>query len=241
MWYKADYTGYEGLAEYMVSHLLALSSLKDSQYVLYQTEQIRYKRRTFLGCMSRDFLPEGWKLITLERLFQIQYGKSLNQCIYSTHGIFNRIEFVVNQTVRITELNDFGKYLSRLMTLDALFLNQDRHTHNIAVLMDERGTFQYCPIFDNGGALLSDTSLDYPMDTAVRVLIPEVSSKTFCKDFDEQLDVVEEMYGQQLSFHFTPKDIQGLLDNEKYYPPDVKKRVLEIIVKQMKKYAYIFK
>ena len=26
IWYKADYTGYEGLAEYMISHLLMKSS-----------------------------------------------------------------------------------------------------------------------------------------------------------------------------------------------------------------------
>ena len=27
IWYKADYTGYEGLAEYMISHLLRKSTL----------------------------------------------------------------------------------------------------------------------------------------------------------------------------------------------------------------------
>ena len=29
MWYKADYMGYEGLAEYMISHLLAKSTLSE--------------------------------------------------------------------------------------------------------------------------------------------------------------------------------------------------------------------
>ena len=28
IWYKADYTGYEGMAEYMISHLLIKSTLK---------------------------------------------------------------------------------------------------------------------------------------------------------------------------------------------------------------------
>ena len=28
IWYKADYTGYEGLAEYMISHLLIKSTLR---------------------------------------------------------------------------------------------------------------------------------------------------------------------------------------------------------------------
>ena len=34
-WYKADYAGYEGLAEYMVSHLLERSTLQRDEYVVY--------------------------------------------------------------------------------------------------------------------------------------------------------------------------------------------------------------
>ena len=32
IWYKADYTGYEGLAEYMISHLLKKSTLTENEY-----------------------------------------------------------------------------------------------------------------------------------------------------------------------------------------------------------------
>ena len=34
IWYKADYTGYEGLAEYVVSHLLEKSTLAREDFVL---------------------------------------------------------------------------------------------------------------------------------------------------------------------------------------------------------------
>lgn len=77
VWYKADYTGYEGLAEYMVSHLLQKSSLSEAEYVLYDTELMKYKTAEFRGCKSVDFLPEGWNLITLERLFQNMLGADL--------------------------------------------------------------------------------------------------------------------------------------------------------------------
>ena len=43
VWYKADYTGYEGLAEYVISHLLKLTNLNEGEYVLYEPEQIKYK------------------------------------------------------------------------------------------------------------------------------------------------------------------------------------------------------
>ena len=47
-WYKADYTGYEGLTEYMVSHLLEKSTLAADEYVLYDIEQIKYKNTIFI-------------------------------------------------------------------------------------------------------------------------------------------------------------------------------------------------
>ncbi len=39
----------------------------------------------------------------------------------------------------MTGLTDFGFYMVKMLTVDALFLNEDRHTHNIAVLMDDAG------------------------------------------------------------------------------------------------------
>lgn len=240
MWYKADYTGYEGLAEYLVSHLLTHSSLKESEFILYETESIQYKHQKYLGCASINFLPAGWKLITLERLFQSRYGKSLTQSIYSIQGVSERIQFVVEFIVRTTGLSNFGTYMSRLLTLDAFFLNEDRHTHNIALLLDNKDKFHYCPIFDNGGSLLSDTTLDYPLGTDVRKIMSEVESKTFCGDFDEQLDIVEQLYGRQLTFGFTKKEVEMFLAQEQYYPGKIKDRVFEILRKQMQKYNYLF-
>lgn len=42
-WYKADYTGYEGLAEYVVSSVLRHSTLDPAEYVTYETEKIHYR------------------------------------------------------------------------------------------------------------------------------------------------------------------------------------------------------
>ena len=70
IWYKADYTGYEGLAEYMISHLLIKSTLKPEEFVRYDLEEIKYKRQVYQGVKSRTFLSEDWQIITLERLFQ---------------------------------------------------------------------------------------------------------------------------------------------------------------------------
>lgn len=105
------------MAEYTVSHLLQFSTLKQDDYILYHTEQIHYAYREYLGCKSQNFLPKGWQLITLERLFQNFYGESLNKCIYHIEKTEDRVRFLVDQIIRITGLEDFGKYISILMTI----------------------------------------------------------------------------------------------------------------------------
>lgn len=242
VWYKADYTGYEGLSEYMVSKLLKYSDLSPSEYVDYDVETIRYRNTIYRGCRSHNFLPEGWRIITLERLFQSAYGNSLSQSLYSIRDYENRLRFLVDQTVRVTGLKDFGIYMSKLLTIDALFLNEDRHTHNIAVLMDTLGKFYYCPFFDHGASLLADTTMDYPIqaDVGLDELIGRVEAKTFCSSFDKQLDIAEKLYGKHLHFHFTRKDVEHLLEMETAYFVEEKMRVLDVIMAQRRKYEYLF-
>ncbi len=240
IWYKADYMGYEGLAEYIVSELLHYSNLGGKDYILYDTEEISYKANVYHGCKSYDFLPDGWQLITLERLFHTLYGQSLYQSVYQISGIEERAIFLTEQVEQMTGLKNFGTYLARLLTVDAVFLNEDRHMHNIAVLCDESGCYHYCPIFDNGSALLSDVTMDYPMGKDILELIPEAESKTLSSDFDEQLEAVERLYGQSMRFFYNEKNIIELLENEKYYSKEIKNRVKDILLQQRRKYSYLF-
>ena len=240
IWYKADYTGYEGLAEYMISHLLLKSSLRQDEFVLYEPEQIRYKDAVYSGVKSNDFLEKDWQLITLERLFMTFFGQSLYQSIFKISDPEKRLIFLVEQVERVTNLLDFGVYMNKLFTMDAFFLNEDRHTHNIAILMNKDGRFAYSPIFDNGAGLLADTSLDYPLGKDVYLQIKEVRAKTISADFDEQLDLSEKLYGNHLKFHFHIKDVSNLLDGISIYSQEEKDRVRDILLSQMKKYAYLF-
>ena len=129
IWYKADYTGYEGLAEYVISQLLIKSTLKPEEFVRYDLEQIRYKRQFYQGVKSRTFLSEDWQIITVERLFQNMYGDSLNRMLWQMDDAEQRLRFLENQVVLITGLRRFGIYINKLLTIDAVFLNEDRHTH----------------------------------------------------------------------------------------------------------------
>ena len=56
IWYKADYTGYEGLVEYMISHLLKKSSLAENAFVCYDLEKIKYGTVIYLAKVGRLLL-----------------------------------------------------------------------------------------------------------------------------------------------------------------------------------------
>lgn len=241
IWYKADYTGYEGLAEYVISHLLKLTNLNEGEYVLYEPEQIKYKRQIYNGVRSRTFIDEDWQIITLERLFKNVYNESLTSVLWHMSDVKERLEFLVNAIKNITGLNNWGEYICRLFTIDAFFLNEDRHMHNIAVLMNGKGEYKYCPVFDNGAGLLSDTTMDYPMEQDIYQMISEVKSKSVSQDFDEQLDVAENLYGQNLQFLFTKKNVSDIVNNADMYPLEERKRVELIIYSQMNKYKYLFR
>ena len=240
IWYKADFTGYEGLAEYMISHLLKKSTLSEEEYVLYELEEIKYKANIYTGVKSDSFLEEGWQIITLERLFKNFFGESLYLSIYKIADHEERLVFLVNQVERMTGLKDFGIYLNKLFTIDAFFLNEDRHMHNIAVLMNGNGEFKYCPIFDNGAGLLADTRMDYPLSEDVYALMGQCHSKTICTDFDEQLDISEKMFKTNLKFAFSKKDVRDLLESVTMYSKEEKRRVETILCEQIRKYSYLF-
>lgn len=55
VWYKADYTGYEGLSEYLISNLLCRSTLHEAEFVRYKLEQMRYRQKIYEGVKSENF------------------------------------------------------------------------------------------------------------------------------------------------------------------------------------------
>lgn len=242
IWYKADYTGYEGLTEYVISELLKKSTLNNNEFVLYKLVEIKYMKNKYNGVSSVNFLKDDWQVITLERLFKNYDGEGLNKHIWLIHDADERLKFIVANIEKITGLKDFGIYMNKLLTIDCMFLNEDRHTHNIAVLMNSEGKYALCPIFDNGAGLLSDTLMDYPLGEDVYKLIDGVKSKTISLNFEEQMDSSERLYGMNIKFKFTKKDIENILDSEEasIYPIEVRERVKTILYEQMRRYSYLF-
>ena len=238
-WYKADHMGYEALAEYVVSELLKKSNVEN--FVVYDLVEIKYDNKTSLGCVSDNFREDYEMLVPIEKLHRQYFGKGLADALSEKESTEAKIKYTVSFIEKITGLERVGEYFSAMHAIDAFFLNEDRHTNNIAVIRNENTKkYRFAPVFDNGLSLLSDTN-DYILDCDVYENMQRVNAKPFDRSFDEQLNAVEELYGTQLKFCFTRNDVYNIIsDLKNVYDEKIVERVEQILLQQMRKYQYLF-
>ncbi|MCM1545837.1 MAG: hypothetical protein NC033_02260 [Clostridiales bacterium] len=152
-WYKEDNEGCEGEVEFLVSKLLTFSTLKPEEYVVYEQGKINGR----FGCRSKTFLSPTQSFVTLERLHGNVKGIPLFEKIKEFSGIDAKVKYVLKfckQTVGL----DLTDYFRKVFTLDYITLNEDRHFHNLGIIMNSDGSYKPAPIFDNGKSLLNCNS-----------------------------------------------------------------------------------
>ena len=238
-WYKADHMGYEALSEYIVSEFLKKSNVSD--FVSYELIKINDGNSEKTGCVSKNFKKNNEMLIPLERLHRAYFGKGLADALSEFSEAEEKITYTVKFIEETTGLSDVGEYFSIMLEIDAFFLNEDRHTNNIAVIRNEdTKEFKLAPIFDNGLSLLSDLN-DYPLDTDIYESISKVKAKPFDTDFNIQLDTAEGLYGSHLKLDIKRSDIYKIFGNLKsWYPDEIIDRAQRIVFEQFRKYSGLF-
>ena len=238
-WYKADHMGYEALAEVVVSQLLKQSNVPD--FVEYEPAWIQYKGKDLPGCVSKNFRAKDEMLVPFERLHRAYQGQGLAAALGGIGEPRERIRYTVDFIEQTTGLTGEGKYLTLLLELDSFFLNEDRHTNNLAVIRNEKTKeFRLCPIFDHGLALLSDLN-DYPVEKDIYACISCVRAKPFDVDFDVQVEAAEALYGSQLKLSFSRTDVSKTLDSVRaLYSNLVMSRVEQTLYEQMRRYPVYF-
>lgn len=231
---KQDTLGYEGLVEYVSSFILTHTNLNS---VRYQLCNIRYENSDdiHLGCYSENFLNTGENLITLRRLSEI-YHFPFNKA-YDRLSSINKIKYVLDNVKNITRLSEFELYLSNLLYIDKVLLNEDRHFNNIAFIYSEANNeYSLVPIFDNGAGLLSDTKLDYPLHYPYFSYLKRVKSKPFVSDFNRQTQDMDKICKSSVEFYsLNFKDIENLVSSTPY-SDDIKSRVIRILRHQFIRY-----
>lgn len=220
-WYKLDRFGYEALSEAVISRLLEKSNIETDmpfKFVRYEIESVTVHRRERTACSSTNFLRDGQSIITLSHLFARIINVPLKNMLERLTSDKKRIAYIAEETAKFTGLKLFPQYLTLIFEIDAFFLNDDRHLNNIA-LLEQDGRYDYCPIFDNGAGLLSNTQL-YRMDVEPKALMREIYARPFNTTFNRQRNTAESLYGKQLKMPvFTAAEIaEALKPFLEYYP-----------------------
>ena len=102
-------------------------------------------------------LPKQQSPVFCSSLIRQYTGMSLGKEIAYFSDIKKRIAYTVDHVENYTGLKDFGIYLTKMLEMDAFFLNEDRHTNNIVVIyqLDDK-SYRFCPYFDMGLSLFAD-------------------------------------------------------------------------------------
>ena len=199
-WYKLDQFGYEALAEALISALLEKSNIETDTpftFARYHMEKLSVHGRERNGCVSKNFLQPGQSLITVNRLLTSYLGSPLKQKLTRLSSDKKRVAYLAEATAEYTGLIEFPRYLTVLFEVDALFCNDDRHLNNIAVI-EQAEKYDYCPIFDNGAGLLSNTQISQ-MDIAPKALIAALYARPFNTTFTRQMNCARSLFGKQLA------------------------------------------
>lgn len=141
---------------------------------------------TTIGCYSYSFLKENEKYISLAHLLKI--GKLRNYMMEGYSGYINCINDVKN----IFNI-EYKSELDKIITLDYIVMNNDRHTGNFGLIYNlTNKSIRIAPIFDNGNSLFSLKHVEgmeysHALDRYIR-------SKPFYSDFNTQLDMIGTPY-----------------------------------------------
>ncbi len=210
-WYKLDNRGSEGLSEYLVSKLLTFSNLEESEYVLYEQGIINGKA----GCRSRNFLKGDEELVTLYRLYMNEYGQNLAEVTSKMDTMEERIAYVTDFVWESCDI-DITSYFSRVFTLDALVLNEDRHFNNLALIL-KGSRFAPAPLFDHGVSLLTANQ-----SINMRLSMDENVKRVVARPFSGSFEKMRDYFGWGFVL-----DVRAVMDWLSTEPESFERQVLE--------------
>lgn len=248
-WLKADYLGYEGLSEVLVSQVMQQTNFNAIYGVVnYMPCQIiEDNNKQYIGCCSANYLMPNEQEITLGRLLKKLTGKTPEMLKKHAGDWYKECVSIVS---KCNGLQDVAKYFAMLLQVDCITLNEDRHYHNIVFKMQgaaEGLTYTYVPLFDNGASLFSDIRQDYPMNMSVAECKKHIKAKPFNMDFEKQVRKANEyciaryQTAPQLYFDsiFTGGQMPliHVAQLEKLYTADSISRAVNVLQAQIKRYC----
>ena len=129
--------GHECVNEIIADRLLTLLGIEHLSYQLIHADiQIDGTRHTTWLCASEDFKQRGESKMALDAYYQAE-----------RHPGEKPLDFCLRQ--------GWGEYIWKMLIVDYLILNRDRHGANIEVLRNpKKKTLRLAPLFDHGLSLI---------------------------------------------------------------------------------------
>ena len=162
-WYKEDLRGGEALAEVLVSTFLrSCKYLTFEDFVPYDFKYTSVDSFDLRTCVSPNFLQKGEQFISFKDLLSL--APSPTETLVGFDSKLDFIDSVFQQTVG----QSFREEMLRLLTLEVMFRNTDRHLSNFGIILAPNGTARFAPIFDNGLALGVSEGAYFDLDNLIR-------------------------------------------------------------------------
>ena len=157
-----------------------------------------------IGCYSYSFLKQTEKTVTLAHLNKL--GKLQNYMFEGYNGYIN----CISDIEKLTGI-DYKDELDKIITLDYIILNEDRHTGNFGFVMDiPNKKVKIAPIFDNGNSLFSLKHVE-GMNYS-KSLEKYARSKPFYHRHVQQLEMIRKPYKLNTNIVETYEYIDNLID-----------------------------
>ena len=246
-WCKEDFTGGEALAEVLVSTFLrSCNYMTSKDFVPYYFKYTSVDSFDLRICVSPNFLQKGEQFISFKDLLTLTSFSDVNLVDFDSK--LDYIDSVFQQTVG----QSFREELLRLLTLDVMFRNTDRHLSNFGIILAPNGSIRFTPIFDNGLALGVSEGAYFDLDNlikgfgykikpyelAVSTLTSQINIDYFQFDVTAFVELVDKNIPKSnlllgflnLLVHYYPRDYNGIDTKtalEQVFGVFTKKRFLE--------------
>lgn len=234
-WIKLDHERCcEGLAEDFVSKFE--SCIYDFPYVEYKSDRILYNDEEYNGCYSYNMYGRlDTSFLSFRALLRSMGVPS--SIFISDSDTKNNIDNVRKFAYEVTGL-DLLDYFRRLLMLDCLIINEDRHVMNLGVVYcgsDNR--FYEAPCFDNGSSLFC-INWTYRKRKSMQENIESAKSvaRPFSKFYDKQLSAL--LYLGCKPLVIDRDKVVDLLQNyhNSLYSDEMNNRVKEVLTNRLKYY-----
>ena len=182
------------------------------------------------GVYSDNFEVDGTTFTSLQRVMD-KYNDTLSKPEYIKLSAGSKFDYLIQLLNRYTDLtaDECSEYISNMVMLDILVLNQDRHTHNFGLFIKD-GKYSVAKLFDFGMGMFENDNMFDDCKT-----LEDGLRFSYLEPFGEEpVDLLFELFNTNRAFknHLVKKTSRHgyLTISKSYFPNDLAKDYYSMII-----------